>query len=265
MQRPSDEELMAYADGQLDEVRRAEIQQAETRDEEVQRRVAQFRQSAVLLKAAYDATLQEAVPQHLIDTVKGGSTAEAPTLRERLAAIFRMPTLWRPAYAFAALAILLVGVGLGYQVGHAPDSGRVDISLAQHSEAFQRGLDTTASGQWFSLEQEKVRILPVATFQDQSSAYCRPYDVAIAEASLPVAQGIACRDAAGHWDTKVYIATGPAGMDTQTPPPGYIPASADDHDFVMAIADQLMVAPPLSPEAEAALMAAEWGHRPTSE
>ena len=260
MGKPSDEVLMAYADGQLDEQQSAAIRQAVATDEEVRERVDLFRQSTVLLQEAYDAPLREPVPQRLVDTVLNyNPPSPPPGIGERLATFFRITPGWRPAHALVAMGILAIGVGLGYLFPRDISPVRLDLSVAQKGDAFHRGLDTTASGQSFTLDPQGVRVLPVATFQDKSNAFCRPYDVfAVGDQGAPLAQGIACRNVSGQWDTKVYIATGPKAPETEDPLPGYVPASADDHGFVMAIADQLMAAPPLSLEDESELMAKGW-------
>lgn len=266
MAKLSDEVLMAYADGQLDEKRTAEIRQMVATDEEVRQRVALFRQSSALLQEVYNAPLREAVPQRLVDTVRQFKPhSTSPIIWERLAALFQITPGWRPAYAFVATVVLLIGMGLGYLLPRDISMVQPDLSIALKSGAFHQGLDTTASGQWFNLDQQGVRILPVATFRDKSNAFCRPYDVMeVGDQKTPLARGIACRNVTGQWDTRVYIAIRSMAPATGESPFGYIPAGADDHDLIMTIADQLMATPILSREHELELMTQRWRVKPHS-
>ncbi len=76
----SDEMLMAYADGELDLVARAEIEAAMARDPEVARAVERHRATAAQIRGAYDGVLAEPVPRRLAALVVGhGRRADRPT------------------------------------------------------------------------------------------------------------------------------------------------------------------------------------------
>src|SRR6185503_4414002 len=63
--RFSDEMLMAYADGELDLVARAEIEAAMAQDPAIARAVERHRAIAGKLRTAYDSVLEEPVPAEL--------------------------------------------------------------------------------------------------------------------------------------------------------------------------------------------------------
>ena len=63
--RFSDEMLMAYADGELDLVARAEIEAAMAKDPAVARAVERHRMLAGKVRVAYDGVLEEPVPAEL--------------------------------------------------------------------------------------------------------------------------------------------------------------------------------------------------------
>ena len=63
--RFSEETLMAYADGELDLVTRAEIEAAMAQDPEVARAVERHRLMAAQVRTAYDGVLEEPVPERL--------------------------------------------------------------------------------------------------------------------------------------------------------------------------------------------------------
>ncbi len=65
----SDETLMAYADGELPDVEADAVTVAAALDPEVARRVALFKASSRIAKAALDPVLGEAVPPHLREAV----------------------------------------------------------------------------------------------------------------------------------------------------------------------------------------------------
>ena len=66
MPRPSDERLIAYLDGELGENERAEIAHRLEQDAELRERAAQFSESGALVRAAFDETLHEPVPERLL-------------------------------------------------------------------------------------------------------------------------------------------------------------------------------------------------------
>ena len=65
-----DDELHAYADGQLPEARRLEFEQAMARDPALAAQVADVRRQNAALRDALDGWLAEPVPQRLLDTVR---------------------------------------------------------------------------------------------------------------------------------------------------------------------------------------------------
>ncbi|MGH6974071.1 MAG: anti-sigma factor family protein, partial [Stellaceae bacterium] len=66
MQRPSDEILIAYLDGELDEHETLEVIRALACDERLQAHVERLNASVRLIRAAYDDVLRESVPERLI-------------------------------------------------------------------------------------------------------------------------------------------------------------------------------------------------------
>ncbi|MCD6580919.1 MAG: hypothetical protein J7K90_03885 [Desulfuromusa sp.] len=65
----TDENLMAYIDGELDTPETEEVRKALLTDAKAQERIKIFRESATLLREAYDAPFHEEIPQHLIDGI----------------------------------------------------------------------------------------------------------------------------------------------------------------------------------------------------
>ncbi|HQU50296.1 MAG TPA: anti-sigma factor, partial [Casimicrobiaceae bacterium] len=61
----TDDDLMAWADGQLAGERRASVEQALARDASLATRVAAIREQNAALRDAFDPWLDEAIPQRL--------------------------------------------------------------------------------------------------------------------------------------------------------------------------------------------------------
>jgi anti-sigma factor RsiW len=99
--------LHAYADGELSEGQRAEVEALLARDPEAARKVADWKRQRELLKSAFDGVLDEPVPPQL-----------AATLRDRRAASRVSPWM---AMAAALLLVLMGGMaGWFLKGGTAP-------------------------------------------------------------------------------------------------------------------------------------------------
>ena len=81
--RFSDEMLMAYADGELDLVARAEIEAAMAKDPAVARAVERHRALAGKIRTAYDGVLEEPVPAELAALVADPEDARVVELAAR--------------------------------------------------------------------------------------------------------------------------------------------------------------------------------------
>jgi anti-sigma factor RsiW len=121
MQKPSDELLIAYLDGELDAGQSAEVAAAISRDPALSRDAQALRESAAALRAAFDEVLHEPVPERLLAAARGTAGGERivrfPEPRERTAK--RPAASWRQWASLpiaASIASLIVGGGLGYLV-----------------------------------------------------------------------------------------------------------------------------------------------------
>jgi anti-sigma factor RsiW len=75
----SDEDLMAYADGELDTKTRAQVEEAMAADPQIARRVAEHKALRHRLRSSYDKVLDEPVPDRLVAAARG--RASSPTRR----------------------------------------------------------------------------------------------------------------------------------------------------------------------------------------
>lgn len=121
MQKPSDEILIAYLDGELGERETQQVMRALALDASLHAHAERLNASARLIRAAYDDVLRESVPDRLITAARGerGLTA-LQRLVARLArwraALGERPW-WIGVPVAASLLSLLIGGGLGYVVG----------------------------------------------------------------------------------------------------------------------------------------------------
>ncbi len=124
--RVTDEMLMAYADGELENGERERIARLAAGDPAIAARIARFGASRVAARKAFAADHMEPVPASLIAAVTGGPIA--PT---RPASTRWQQALW-PVAACLALAI---GAG-GYWLGQAGmDNAPGTLIAAATSEA----------------------------------------------------------------------------------------------------------------------------------
>ena len=185
MKRFSDEMLMAYADGELDLVARAEIEAAIARDPEVARAVERHRALAAHVRSAYEGVLGEAMPDRLAALVAapgGRPVAELAARREanRIAiGRWQLP----PWAALAASVVLGFGVGMLVMRGPAVPYEEVDGAFVARG-----ALDAALTSELASLPENSGVSIGIS-FRDHDGDYCRTFHMH-REASV---SGLACR------------------------------------------------------------------------
>jgi hypothetical protein len=115
----SDETLMAYADGELDELTRDAVESAMREDPQIEQRINQHRALRRRVQAAYSAELEQAVPERLLAAAKGAAGGQEKTVVDLQAArqtkerkALRLRPAWRGVGAIAASVIGAFGLGL---------------------------------------------------------------------------------------------------------------------------------------------------------
>jgi hypothetical protein len=199
----SDEMLMAYADGELDLVARAEIEAAMARDPEVARAVERHRALAARVHTAYDGILEEPVPERLATLASAPGDARVVGLAarraERAAPEQRKIALGRwelPAWSAAAAAIF-VGVLLGVAIARGPASPYEETAAGLVARgALAEGLSSQLAS-----APEKSAVHIGTTFRDRSGDYCRTFHY---QRGTPTA-GLACRSGE-EWRIEVLAA-----------------------------------------------------------
>lgn len=145
MQRPGDDKLIAYLDGELDEAEREEIARWLERDSVLRERAARLSESAVLLRSAFDDVLHEPLPERLIAAARGETAAVldlAAARQKRWRQLLGDRRWWVGVPVAASLLGLLIGTGLGYRVGN--DAGSEEAQLAANGPPSGTWLDSIA-------------------------------------------------------------------------------------------------------------------------
>ena len=119
MQKPSDETLIAYLDGELDADSRSEVESWLEADAALRDRVAALAASAEALRAAFEPVLHEPVPERLLAAARGMPVASAEIVNFKTAQKPHAPRplMQRPWARFAVaagVAGMLIGGSLGY-------------------------------------------------------------------------------------------------------------------------------------------------------
>lgn len=183
MPTPSDMEIMAYADGELDAESARTVEAALARSPEARARLRQYVESAAMARAAFGHVAHEPAPERLLRAL------HRP----------KAPAWYRAALPMAAsLAALAVGVGLGVGL-KAPAPTPAERQLAAHVE---RALETRLSGERIEVRIGSGGVLavePLRTFRATDGRYCREYRevIAMPRGGSRVRYGIACRDRDG--------------------------------------------------------------------
>jgi len=114
MTKPSDEQLIAYLDGELAEDDRAAVALALEQDAELREHAARLAEVAALLRTAFDEVIHEPVPDRLIAAARGETASNVISFGARLRRHMSDRRWWIGVPVAASLAGLLVGAGLGF-------------------------------------------------------------------------------------------------------------------------------------------------------
>ncbi len=196
--RFSDEMLMAYADGELDLVARAEIEAAMAKDPAVARAVERHRLLAGKIHTAYDGVLEETIPADLAALVADPEDARVVELASARAARRIAVGRWQlPAWT-AIAASMLVGLFVGLLLfrgapGPYEETDRGLIARGELAEGLATEL-ASAPG------RSNVRI--GVSFRNRAGDFCRSF---IYQRESPLA-GLACHSGE-DWKIRVLAET----------------------------------------------------------
>jgi hypothetical protein len=219
-----DETLMAFADGELDELLSAEIASAMERDPALARRVERHRALRAQVAGAYSTVLEQPVPERLLAAANGSAAQllDAPQRRaEVLQFPARTPAVEGPRWGrreWAALAASLVlGMLLSWQF-IAP-SRRAMVTASNGALVASGALARALDSQLASTQRPEDPVQIGLTFRSQDGSYCRSFTLRRAATA-----GLACR-ASGEW--RIPVTAGIAAAEGEvrqaaSPPPAVL-------------------------------------------
>lgn len=253
-QSVTDEMLMAFADGELDETESARLASAIEADPALAARLEEFRRSRTASRAALAPLIDEPVPAAL-DAAVRRMAAEAA---QRAAAppdevagdnvlVLRRPTPAEPVamrvgwpLALAASLTLVLAGGGGYLAGINSPGNTPPGDLAVLSDpAVVEALNATPSGDRVALANGGDITL-VSSFRDANGTLCREFETR--PAATPSFVSIACRGEDRGWQNRLIVAL-------PRPDGGFVPASSVE--VVDAWLESTAAGAPLEPDEEA--------------
>jgi anti-sigma factor RsiW len=238
----TDEQLMAYSDGELSADECRELESMLAADPELRRRLGPFALTGAPLANVFSQPMREPVPDRLVAAIRnksmngaayaarGAATPEEYTgLGTRfLSAVgdFLFPNGMGGLQMGGAAASLLAGVVVaGWMLGGAESGNRFLVSkgamlVASGELAF--ALEQKVSGEEQVADGASTRIFPMQTFRDLTQRFCREYEMSV---SGNRSAGVACRTAQGDWHVAFHgdkapqlkpglAAPGPTALDT---------------------------------------------------
>ena len=214
-----DETLMAYADGELDEVLSAEISSAVERDPALARRVAQHRALRAEVSGAFAPVLVQPVPERLLAAAHAAAAPQRRGVVRQFPPRTRTDRRWGPREWAALAASLVLGMLLSWQF-IAP-SQRTMITASNGALVAKGALARALDSQLASTQRLEDPVQIGLTFRSQDGSYCRSFTLPRAATA-----GLACR-AAGEW--RIPVTTAAAAVEggvrqAASPPPAVLSA-----------------------------------------
>jgi hypothetical protein len=239
----TDEELMAYVDGELDATRCESLRQEIAASADLSRRVAEQQALRDRLRHAFDRTLNEPVPARLTDLVSRARVVDfASAARPRPSR-----NVWLSGLALAA------GIVLGIALGPALlqlSGERPDIVASGADVAADGALADALSQQLASEQSASDPIRLGVSFRATSGEYCRTF---ISRRGVGALAGMACRQGAA-WRIDALQSVSIVPEDSN----GYRQAATSLPPLVLRAAEDSMAGEPLDAVGEAEARAQDW-------
>jgi len=208
-----DETLMAYADGELDAARRAEIATALEKDPALTRRVEKHRALRAEVASAFAGVVDQPVPERLVAAANGETMAAGKERTPRHDKVLQFPSRgarapgpgWGVREWGAMAASVVLGVLISWRVFAPSEQGLLAVNggaLVAHGD-----LATALDRQLASDQRRDEPVQIGVTFKSRDGNYCRSF-------ALPATRtaGLACR-VGGDWQVAATAVTEiPAGQ-----------------------------------------------------
>jgi hypothetical protein len=189
--RFTEETIMAYADGELDDSTRFEVELAMRQDPALAEKIRQHRLLRSNVFGAFASTLEEEVPQRLQAAVRSGKVVQLDSVRQLRTPAMAPPRRQRPSWSWPAwgalAATLIVGVlagGIGaHNLGGAQLAALDDGAGALKAEG---KLAAALTQQLAGAAPADAEVRLGVSFVAKDGNFCRSF-------MLPKMAGLACR------------------------------------------------------------------------
>lgn len=203
MDELSDETLMAYADGCLDDAMRQRISAALETDPALRQRLEPFIITGPGLAELFSEPLSEPVPARLLRTVLTYEPQVRIGLWDRILQVLQ-PQHWNPAFAAACASCLVLGASTAWLArapGNPGNQNPIAVSSGEITAAgvLRTALETSPGNTPITAAGTTAR--PKLTFASQDG-WCREYDLAMAPGTTFA--GVACRRSDGTWRIEAH-------------------------------------------------------------
>lgn len=239
--KPGDEELMAYADGELDAAAAARVEAAIAADPALADAVARHRALRQDLRAAFAGELDAPVPERLSALLRAPA-AEVVALDAARARRVPRPPARLPGWAAVAAAL-----ALGLAIGRFAPSPSPEFGIGEGGALVAGGALADALETGLASAPEDGAVQLGLTFRDAGGRWCRSFGLARTAAVA----GLACRDAGGRWQV-------PAVAETAAPAGELRQAAVALPPAVLAEIEHRIAGEPLDADAERAARDAGW-------
>jgi anti-sigma factor RsiW len=192
-----EETLIAYADGELGEAARAQVEAEMAVNPQIAERIARHRALAQRLRADFDVILNEPVPERLITAARSKPMLSTVTDLDaaRAARFSRKVQRWSWPVAAAMAASLIVGVLAGYFI--IQPSSQAPIAIREGQWVADGSLARALSEQLASEPEARASIGIGVSFVARSGDYCRTFQL-----NAERLAGLACRSGEA-WQLKL--------------------------------------------------------------
>jgi len=197
----SNETLLAYVDGELDDETHAAVEAAIAADPEFAQRVARQQTLRRQLRAAFDGVLEEPVPERLLSAARTAPAASPLASVTNLTRVRdekrdRAARRWSLPQWAAMAASLVLGVFVGQTMLRSPASSPI---VARDGRLIaQESLADALSRQLASSQSAAAPVQLGLSFRSKSGELCRTFVLREGEALA----GLACREG-GNWQIEL--------------------------------------------------------------
>ncbi|HET9511029.1 MAG TPA: anti-sigma factor [Sphingomonas sp.] len=227
--KPDPETLMAYADGELDDIAAARVARAVAADPALAAEVDAHRALRARLAGGFAPVAAEPVPDRFAALL--ARPAPVVSLDDRR---IRKRGWWPMTGAIAASLVVGLMTGQALRTGGGIDGQAPPVASGPLATALTRQLASDQSG---------AAVRMIASFRTSDGAYCRVF-------AAPATSGVACRTGDGWTLRRTAAGAGAQATD-------YRQAGSGDA-AMLAAAQDMMVGDPLDAAGEAAAREAGW-------